>query len=90
MDKDDLKARAERLKLHCEQVMAGLIPPDAPPMFTLPQPVDDRGLPWWFGPDYHPTPEALEAFGRPPVSRADPEEPESPSPGDAVGEQARP
>ena len=26
------------------------------------QPLDERGLPWWFGPDYKPTPEALKGF----------------------------
>lgn len=47
--------------LHLKQVEAGLIPADSPPDFTLPQPLDEKGLPWWFGPDYKPTPEALAA-----------------------------
>ena len=40
-----------------------LIPADSPDDFTVPQPLDEQGLPWWFGPDYKPTPEALAAFG---------------------------
>ncbi len=55
----------DAIALHAQQVEAGLIPADAPPDFVLPQPLDDRGLPWWFGPDYHPTPEALAEFSKP-------------------------
>lgn len=52
--------------LHVEQVTQGLIPADSPPTFTLPEGDDALvdGLPWWFGPDYHPTPEALAAAER--------------------------
>ncbi len=31
---------------------AGLIPADSPPGFTLPQPLNAQGLPWWFPPDF--------------------------------------
>ncbi|HTZ07851.1 MAG TPA: hypothetical protein VMB72_02195 [Acidimicrobiales bacterium] len=26
----------------------------------------DQGVPSWYGPDYHPTPEAIAAFAEPP------------------------
>jgi hypothetical protein len=55
----------EKMVLHAVQVAEGLIPEDSPPTFTLPQPLDDKGLPWWFGPDYHPTPEAVAEFSKP-------------------------
>lgn len=50
------RERMMRNMLHAVQVQEGLIPPDSPPDFTVPQPLDDKGLPWWFGPDYMPTP----------------------------------
>lgn len=59
---DEARATMYRLMLHAVQVQDGLIPPDSPPDFTLPQPLDARGLPWWFGPDFHPTPAALKEF----------------------------
>jgi hypothetical protein len=63
-DKD--RDRMKRIILHAAQVQDGLVPEDSPGDFTVPQPLDARGLPWWFGPDYHPTDEALgEAFGGP-------------------------
>jgi hypothetical protein len=61
-------ARIKRLLDHMEQVEAGLIPADSPPMFLLPvgsDALDERGLPWWFGPSYLPTPEALAEFSKP-------------------------
>jgi hypothetical protein len=58
--------RMHRNMLHAAQVQNGLIPADSPPDFTLPQPLDSKGLPWWFGPDYDPTPEAIGAFSEPP------------------------
>jgi hypothetical protein len=64
MSKEELKAHADRMTLHAHQIMAGLIPPDSPPGFTVPQPTDERGLPWWFGPDYKPTEEAMAAWRR--------------------------
>ena len=52
---------------HMREVEAGLIPADSPPDFVRsdwkPGP---GGLPGWFGPDYHPTPEAIAAFAEPP------------------------
>jgi len=59
-----------RLVKHREQVDAGLIPKDSPPDFVRPEGLVD-GKPWWFGPDYHPTPEALAAFSRPPSAPGD-------------------
>lgn len=41
---------------------AGLDPDDAQ---LDPRPLDERGLPWWFGPDFHPTDEALVEFAKP-------------------------
>jgi len=61
---------------HKEQVEEGILPavppsgwtgtPEDWATFSIPQPLDDRGLPWWFGPDYKPTPEAIEEFEKPP------------------------
>ena len=52
---------------HAQQVEAGLIPADSPPDFVRPE--GDaalvNGLPWWMGPDYHPTPEAIAEFSKP-------------------------
>ena len=53
---------------HREQVDAGLIPKDSPPDFVRPEGDDaqtSEGLPWWFGEDFHPTPEALKSFEEP-------------------------
>jgi hypothetical protein len=61
----EARAAVDRLCAHAGQVLAGVIPPDSPPTFTVPQPVDERGLPWWFGPEYQPTPEAIESFSKP-------------------------
>lgn len=59
-------ARAHRIAQHAAQVADGKIPPDSPPDFVLPaDPVDRKGLPWWFGPDYHPTEQAIEQFETP-------------------------
>jgi len=57
--------RMKRIMLHAAQVQDGLIPADSPDDFTVPQPLDDKGLPWWFGPDYQPTDEALAEFAKP-------------------------
>lgn len=57
--------RMQRGILHAAQVQDGLIPEDSPDDFTVPQPADSRGLPWFFGPDYKPTPEALAEFTGP-------------------------
>lgn len=43
---------ADRLELHDQQVMAGLIPRDSPWWFVRPEgdaALIDKGLPWWFG-----------------------------------------
>lgn len=59
------RERMRRIILHAAQVQDGLIPADSPDDFTVPQPLDDKGLPYWFGPDYHPTVEAIEEFTKP-------------------------
>lgn len=66
MASKEAHARVEKLMLHQEQVDAGLIPEDSPPLFTLPQPLDDKGRPWWFGPSWDPTPEAIAEFAKQP------------------------
>jgi hypothetical protein len=71
-------ARIERLLEHQRQVDAGLIPADSPPDFLRPEgadALDERGLPWWMGPEYLPTPEALAEFSRPPRAVPDDENP---------------
>lgn len=65
----EVKESVAKVMLHALQVDAGLLPrhppagwvgtPAAWATFTLPREPDD-GLPWWFGPDYSPTPEAFE------------------------------
>ena len=70
------RERLRRILLHAAQVQDGLIPADSPDEFTVPQPEDDKGLPWWFGPDYHPTDEALAEFAEP-VPRPEKSEPPS-------------
>ena len=60
-------AHIRLLMKHREQVDAGLIPKDSPPDFVRPEgddALDERGLPWWFGPDYHPTERALAEFSK--------------------------
>jgi hypothetical protein len=54
---------------HAEQVEAGLIPADSPPTFVRPEGEDAhdaKGLPWWWGPSYHPTERALREFSKRP------------------------
>jgi hypothetical protein len=58
------REKMKRNMLHAAQVQEGLIPADSPAGFTLPQPEDSKGLPWFFGPDYHPTEEALIEFSK--------------------------
>ena len=53
----------ERLHQHNIQVAAGLIPEDSPPTWTTQdQKPDEKGLPWWLGPNYNPSPEMLEGM----------------------------
>ncbi len=61
------RERMKRSMLHAVQVQEGLIPADSPPDFVRPEgdaATDERGLPWWFGPEYCPTPEAIREFGK--------------------------
>lgn len=62
---DANRERMMRLMLHAAQVQDGLVPEDSPDDFTVPQALDEKGLPWWFGPDYKPTPEAQNEFSKP-------------------------
>jgi len=67
--------RIAALTRHDVQVEEGILPASPPSgwtgtpedwaTFSLPQPPDAHGLPWWFGPDYKPTPEAIEEFEQP-------------------------
>jgi hypothetical protein len=61
---DDRMEHVDRLAKHAVQVAAGLLPADSPPDFIRPEGSDAlvNGLPWWFGFDYKPTPEALIEF----------------------------
>ena len=61
------EAKMKRIILHAVQVQDGLIPTDSPPDFVRPEGEDALvdGLPWWFGPDYKPTPEAIAEFSKP-------------------------
>jgi hypothetical protein len=68
MASDEARARMERIYLHAQQVEAGLLPANSPPDFVRPEgddALDERGLPWWFGPSYQATPEALAEFSKP-------------------------
>lgn len=64
-------ANVTKILEHLQQVEDGLIPEDSPPLFTVPQPLDAKGLPWWFGPDYKPTEEAIAEFEKPLPAAAD-------------------
>ena len=73
----EAKADVDLMMRHLAQVREGLIPPDSPPRFVLPDEVHRliNGLPWWFGPDFHPTEEALKALsGRTGTSRNEDDE----------------
>lgn len=50
---------------HAQQVEEGLIPADSPPDFVRPDDAEVDGKPWWFGPDYNPTDEAIAEFSKP-------------------------
>jgi hypothetical protein len=65
MASDEARARMLRIITHATQVGTGLLPPDAPPDFVRPEGLDERGRPWWFGPDYAATPETLAEFSKP-------------------------
>jgi hypothetical protein len=51
---DQHEVLADKLEQHVEAVLAG----------EDPAVVD--GLPWWFGPDYHPDELAIDSFAAPP------------------------
>ena len=61
------RERMKRIMLHAVQVQDGLIPANSPDDFVKPEgdtALDKKGLPWWFGPDFHPTQVALDAAER--------------------------
>lgn len=62
---DAHRDRMKRIMLHAVQVQDGLVPADSPDDFTVPQPLTDKGLPWFFGDDFAPTEEALSEFTGP-------------------------
>ena len=60
IDRATASANVDRLIEHIKQVETGAIPEDAPFEFAKSETpdtdaLDERGLPWWFGPDYKPT-----------------------------------
>jgi hypothetical protein len=58
-------AGVKKIYLHMREVEGGLIPESSPPDFVRADwKPDERGLPGWFGPQYHPEPHVLEAFKR--------------------------
>ena len=62
---DANRDKMRRILLHAVQVQDGLIPADSPDDFTLPKPLTAQGLPWFVGPDYKPSTEAIEEFTKP-------------------------
>jgi len=43
----------QKKALHDERVQKGLLPPDSPEDFVIPEGcVNENGLPWWFPPDF--------------------------------------
>ena len=62
MTPEEAEALADRMHRHVMQIDAGLIPEDSPPGFLREDWPTDGTVPPWFGPDYNPTPEAIESF----------------------------
>lgn len=60
-----LLERTKRILLHAAQVQDGPVPADSPDDFTMPQSLDDKGLPWFFGAGYRATDEASAQFSKP-------------------------
>jgi len=50
--------------VHVQQVLAGKIPEDAPVGFVLTPEMEASGRPWWWGPDYKPTQQQLDAVAK--------------------------
>lgn len=44
-------ARLDKLHAHVQQVLAGIIPEDAPVGFILAPEMQEAPTPWWVGPD---------------------------------------
>jgi hypothetical protein len=42
----------KNVAVHNQQVAAGLLPPDSPPDFVIPEGLSEQGLPWWFPPHF--------------------------------------
>ncbi len=59
--KRESNERVERVHLHVQQVLAGLIPEDAPVDFVLTDEMLKSGRPWWWGDGFKPTQQQLDA-----------------------------
>ncbi|HLH28770.1 MAG TPA: hypothetical protein VKW77_07625 [Acidimicrobiales bacterium] len=59
-------AHIDRLLSHVNQVLDGRIPEDAPADFVQPDEpeLDEKGRPWWFGPEYEEDARRAEAFAQ--------------------------
>ena len=74
MASEEAHVHIRLLMKHRAQVDAGLIPKDSPPDFVRPEgddALDERGMPWFYGPSWRPTPEAIAAFCTWPDARED-------------------
>lgn len=73
MSSQEAVDHVKRITDHAQQVEAGLIPADSPPDFVRPEgdAAEVDGKPWWFGPDYAPTDQAIAAFAEMPASAGD-------------------
>jgi len=50
---DELLSKKQKMALHTLQVEQGLLPPDSPKDFVIPEGgLNEQGLPWWFPPDF--------------------------------------
>lgn len=59
--KQESNDRVERLHLHDTQEMQGLIPESSPPTFVVTYKMLKAGRPWFWGPDFQPTEQQLQA-----------------------------
>lgn len=63
MGSPEAEAHVDRIIRHATRIESGDLPADTP--FDDQQQLSGElvnGLPSWFGPDYHPTEEAIESF----------------------------
>ena len=74
MPSNEAMEQTDAIAKHAQQVAEGLLPSDSPPTFVRPEgddALDERGLPWFYGPLYSPTPEAIAAFSMRPDATHD-------------------